>query len=85
MGRDVRLGKGVEEGEVGNGANVTVPKLNKGVGVAPIPSLGNTMGLGNGLEGLRDGSKLTTAEHRQQNASKINPGKRTLPTCPCWS
>ena len=53
VGRPVRVGKALGAGNVGNGVNVPEPKLNKAVGVEPIPTLGKTIGLGTALEELR--------------------------------
>src|SRR5678815_3489638 len=53
VGRFVRVGKALGAGKVGNGVNVPEPKLNKAVGVNPIPTLGKTIGVGTALEELR--------------------------------
>src|SRR5215208_998604 len=74
----VSEGKGVEEGKVGKGANVTVPKSNKAVGVAPIPWLGKGIGLGKVLGELRGRARLTRIEQRQQTISSSTEGKRIL-------
>jgi hypothetical protein len=78
------VGNALGAGNVGNGVNVAKPKLNKGVGVGPIPTLGKTIGLGTALEELRVESKLIRMEQRKQNPSRITPGKRILPIHPCW-
>jgi len=85
VGGGVSVGNAVETGKVGNGANVTVPKLNKAVGVATVPSLGKTLGLGSVVEELRDlnGNKLISVEQRQQKARTNTPGKSILPVGPC--
>ena len=82
----VSVGKALGAGNVGNGVNVARPKLNKGVGVDPIPTLGKTIGLGTAVEGLRDANwnKLIRIEQKKQNRSRIKLGKRILPICPCW-
>ncbi len=86
VGGLVRVGKTLGTGNVGNGVNVAKPKLNKGVGVGPIPTLGKTIGLGTAVEELRDANwnKLIRIEQKKQNMSRIKPGKRILPICPCW-
>ena len=80
----VRLGKGVEEGKVGNGAKVTVPKSNKPVGVATLPWLGTRTGLATGLGELPDRARLARAEQRQQTISRTMADRRILPNGPCW-
>jgi hypothetical protein len=84
-GEGVRVGNavGTKAVEVGNGVNVE--KWNKGVGVACVPSVGKTVGLGRILEGLRDGNKGIINEQRQQNATRNRAGIRTLTICPCRS
>jgi len=69
-----RVGKGVE------------PKPNSAVGVACVPVLVKKMGLGVIPEVLRapTGIKRKRTEHRQQNTNRNKPGKRILPSCPCW-
>jgi len=86
VGEAVRVGNavGTKAVCVGNGVNVGKSKLNKGVGVACVPSVRKTLGLGRALEGLRDGSKGIRTEQRQQNASSNRAGIRTLTICPCW-
>jgi hypothetical protein len=84
VGRLVRVGKGLEVGKVGNGAYVTVPKLNKAVGVATAPRLGKTTGLGTRFAGSRREARPTRTEHRQQEPIK-KTGRRIFPICPCWS
>ena len=87
VGEAVRVGNavGTKDVRVGRGVNVGKSKLNKGVGVACVPSVGKTVGLGRALEGLRDGSKGISNEQRQQNPSRNRTGMRTLTTCPCLS
>ena len=86
MGRGVSVGNAVEEGKVGNGVNVAKSKLNKAVGVAPIPTLGKTFGPGVMFGELRnpDENKLIRIEQRQQDASRNKDGKSILPVRPCW-
>ena len=79
VGNDV----GTKNVRVGNGVNVL--KLNKGVGVACVPSVGKILGLGVTSGGLRDGKKGIRTEQRQQNASRNRAGIRILTTCPCRS
>lgn len=83
MGGGVRVGNavGTKDVRVGNGVNVA--KLNKEVGVACIPSVGKTLGLGRALEELRDVSKGIRTKQRQQNTSNNRAGMRTLTICPC--
>ena len=86
VGRLVSVGNALGAGKVGKGVKVPEPKLNKGVGVAPIATLGKTLGLGKAVEELRavNGNKLTRSGQRKQNTSKSRPGKRILPSRPCW-
>jgi hypothetical protein len=86
VGGLVSVGKALGARNVGNGVNVAKPKLNKGVGVSPIPILGKTIGLGTAVEESRDANwnKLIRIEQKKQNRSRIKPGKRILPICPCW-
>lgn len=85
MGGLVRVGNALGTGNVGKGVNVTEPKLNKGVGVGPISTLGNILGLGTAVEVLREvnGNKLIRMEQKKQNMSRNRPGKRILPIGPC--
>lgn len=85
MGGGVSVGNAVEGGKVGNGVNVAKSKLNKAVGVAAIPTLGKTFGLGV-IGELRnpDENKLIRIEQRQQDASRNKDGKSILPVRPCW-
>ena len=86
VGEAVRVGNavGTKDVRVGNGANVGKSKSNKRVGVACVPSVGKTLGLGRTFEELREGNKLIRIEQRQQNASSNRAGLRTLTICPCW-
>jgi hypothetical protein len=63
----VTVGNALGTKTVGNGVNVTEPKLNKAVGVAPMTSLGKTFGLGEVFEEFCDlnGNKLSRMEHRK--------------------
>ena len=85
VGEGVRVGNPVGKKDVRVGNGVNVEKSNKGVGVACVPSVGKTLGLGRALEGLRAGNKGITTEQRQQNTSSNRAGIRTLTTCPCRS
>ena len=85
VGEAVRVGNAVGTKDVRLGNGVNVEKTNKGLGVACVPSVGKTVGLGRALEGLRDGSKGISNEQRQQNPSRNRTGIRTLTTCPCLS
>ena len=85
VGEAVRVGNAVGTKDVRLGNGVNVEKTNKGLGVACVPSVGKTVGLGRALEGLRDGSKGISNEQRQQNPSRNRVGIRTLTTCPCRS
>ena len=85
VGEAVRVGNAVGTKDVPVGNGVNVEKSNKGVGVACVPSVGKTVGLGRILEGLRDGNKGITNEQRQQNPSRNRAGISTLTTCPCLS
>ena len=85
MGAGVSVGSAVEVGNVGNGGKVTVPKLNKAVGVTSVPSPGKTTGLATTFEGLRDRTKLSEMEHRQQRTRRSPPARTNLPLCPCSS
>ena len=78
------VGNALGAGNVGKGVNVPEPKLNKAVGVATIPTLGKTIGLGTTLEELRVENKLIIMEQRKQNPSRNKPGKSILPIHPCW-
>ena len=85
VGEGERVGNavGMKDVRVGNGVNVE--KTNKGVGVACVPSVGKTVGLGETLGVLRAGKKGIINEQRQQNPSRNRAGIRTLTTCPCLS
>jgi len=85
VGEAVRVGNAVGTKDVPVGNGVNVEKLNKGVGVACVPSVGITVGLGGTSEGLRDGNKGIRTEQRQQNPSRNRAGISTLTTCPCLS
>jgi hypothetical protein len=83
----VSVGSAVAKGNVGKGVNVGKSKSNKAVGVGCVPSLVKMIGLGTVVGGpLRDPARkmLNATEHRQQNTSNTEPGRRILPTCPCW-
>jgi len=85
VGEGVRDGNAVTTKAVEVGSGVNVEKWNKEVGVACVPSVGETVGLGDRLEGLRDCSKGIRSEQRQQNASRNRTGIRTLTVRPCLS
>ena len=85
VGEAVRVGNAVGTKDVRLGNGVNVEKTNKGLGVACVPSVGKTVGLGRALEGLRPGKKGISNEQRQQNPSRNRVGIRTLTTCPCLS
>ena len=86
VGAGVRVGNavGTKDVSVGNGVNVEKSEPNKRVGVACVPSVGKILGLGRALEGLREGSKETRTEQKQQNTSSNSAGTRILTICPCW-
>jgi hypothetical protein len=85
-GVPVGNGEGIKDVDVGNGVNVGKGKLNRGVGLASIPAVGNGLGPGVTGDGLRDRaeSRPTESEHKQQTIRKASPGRRILPSCPCW-
>jgi len=85
VGEGGSVGNALGTGKVGNGAKVTVPKLNNAVGVATVPSLGKTLGLGTTFEAFRDPhwGKLIRMEQRKQHIIRNKPGKSILPICPC--
>ena len=85
VGKGVGVGKPVEVGKVGKGTNVTVPKLNRAVGVARTPWVGKILGLGTPAGGLRGRRKLTRTEQTQQKTNRNKTGRSILPICPCWS
>ena len=74
----------VGNGKVGNGVNVTGPKLNKAVGVASIPCVGKTPGLGVIVDGSWERKKRRGNEQSEQNASRIKIDNNILPVRPCW-
>ena len=86
VGKLVTLGKGLGAGKVGKGVKVPKPKLKRGVGVATIPTLGKTLGLGTAVAEPRavKGNKPIRTEQRKQNTSRTMPGKRIFPSGPCW-
>jgi hypothetical protein len=84
VGGGVREGNGLGGGRVGNGVKVGKSKSNSDVGVGPPSRVGNTPGLGTGVEGLCPESRRNVMEHRQQNTRRNKAGIRILATCPCW-
>jgi len=78
----VKVGNGVGPGSVGKGVNVAPPKLNKGVAVSTVPSVGKILGLGEMPGELRGRSKLNVTEQRQQITSKNRTGISFGPICP---
>ena len=84
MGGGVSVGNAVEGGKVGNGVKVAKSKLNNAVGVACVPSLGKTMGLGTMSEEPRDGNQLIRMEQRKQNTTSTKQDISILPVWPCW-
>ena len=85
VGEGVRLGNAVGTKAVEVGSGVNVEKWNKEVGVACVPSVGETVGLGERSEGLPGRSKGIRSEQRQQNASRNRTGIRTLTVRGCPS
>ena len=60
-------GVGTKGVNVGNGVKVGKSNPNKGVGVASVPWVGRTTGLGTGLAELRGRNTAIKIEQRQQN------------------
>ena len=71
VGACVLVATVVAAGNVGNGVKVTDPKLNKAVGVASIPSVGKTPGLGVIIDGFCDRKKPMGIEQSEQNTIRI--------------
>jgi hypothetical protein len=73
----VKLGNDVGTKNVRVGNGVRVGKLNREVGVASVPRVGKTSGLGGTSEGARERSKGIGARQRQQNKTPSSPGMST--------